>query len=59
VHHHGFDRERLKAQLMESGFADARAVTAHSIRKPIPGGEERAFPVFLIVAKRPPAADSL
>ncbi len=52
VHHHGFDRERLKAQLAETGFADADAVTAHTVHKPVQGGEERAFPVFLIVTKR-------
>ena len=59
VHHHGFDREQLNEQIMEAGFADARAVTAHTIHKPVQGGEERAFPVFLIVAKRSPVAGSL
>jgi ubiquinone/menaquinone biosynthesis C-methylase UbiE len=57
VHHHGFDRGWLKGQLVEVGFAEARAGTAHTISKPVEGGEQRTFPVFLIVAKRSPAAD--
>lgn len=53
VHHHGFDRTELKAQLGRLGFTDTRDVTAHAMRKPIEGGQEREFPVFLIVARRP------
>ncbi len=52
VHHHGFDRERLKRQLAEAGFREAHAVTAYTVRKPVEGGEEREFPVFLLVARQ-------
>ncbi|NLX94756.1 MAG: class I SAM-dependent methyltransferase [Rhodopirellula sp.] len=52
VHHHGFDREWLKNQLMVAGFTDMHDVTAHTVTKPIATGEERDFPVFLIVGRR-------
>jgi ubiquinone/menaquinone biosynthesis C-methylase UbiE len=52
VHHHGFDRERLKGQLAAAGFTKMHDVTAHTIHKPVEDGSERAFPVFLIVAER-------
>lgn len=52
VHHHGFDRERLKRRLEEIGFQAARDVTSHVIRRPVEGGAERDFPVFLITARR-------
>lgn len=51
VHHHGFDREWLKDQLAAAGFTNAQDVTAHTVYKPVDGGE-RAFPVFLITAIR-------
>ncbi|HOB75179.1 MAG TPA: class I SAM-dependent methyltransferase [Phycisphaerae bacterium] len=50
--HHGFDREQLKSQFDVIGFREVRAVTAHTIRKPVEGGEERDFPVFLMTARR-------
>jgi ubiquinone/menaquinone biosynthesis C-methylase UbiE len=50
--HHGFDREELKSQLDGIGFGEIRDVTAHIIRKPVEGGQERDFPVFLITARR-------
>ncbi len=52
VHHHGFDRNQLSRQLQQIGFHEVRAVTAHTIRRPVEGGTERDFPVFLIVADR-------
>lgn len=52
VHHHGFDRGRLKERLLCTGFADAKDTTAHVIRKPGANGEIREFPVFLIVGQR-------
>jgi hypothetical protein len=51
--HLGFDREQLKSQLREIGFGETRDVTAHTIRKPVEGGQERDFPVFLIASRRP------
>lgn len=53
VHHHGFDRSDLKDRLRRIGFHELRDVTAHTIRRPVQGGGERDFPVFLIAARRP------
>ena len=53
VHHHGFARDELKCQMKDIGFTKTRDVTAHIIRRPVQGGEERDFPVFLITAHRP------
>lgn len=52
VHHHGFDRDWLKGQLAAAGFTDMHDVTAHTVHKPVDGGGERGFPVFLITAIR-------
>lgn len=52
VHHHGFDRQRLKEQLVGTGFTQMQDVTAFTVRKPVAGGQEREFPVFLISATR-------
>ena len=53
VHHHGFDRNKMKMHMRELGFADTRDVTAHTIRKEVEGGQVQDFPVFLIVSRRP------
>lgn len=52
VHHHGFDREQLKSRLAEIGFSDLKDTTATTIRKPVEGGGEEDFSVFLITARR-------
>lgn len=52
VHHYGFDRGRFKERLIHAGFADAKDATAHVIRKPEANGNQREFPVFLIVGQR-------
>ena len=52
IHHHGFDRGELKSLIAESGFADTKDVTAYTICKPVDGGTERDFPVFLVTARR-------
>jgi predicted TPR repeat methyltransferase len=51
VHHHGFDRAELRSELQRVGFAQISDTTAHTIRKPVEGGAERGFTVFLITAK--------
>jgi len=53
VHHHGFDRNKMKMHMRELGFADTRDVTAHTIRKEVESGEAQDFPVFLVIARRP------
>jgi 2-polyprenyl-3-methyl-5-hydroxy-6-metoxy-1,4-benzoquinol methylase len=53
VHHHGFDREDMKARLARIGFSEARDVTALRYSKLVEKGGEEEFSVFLITAKRP------
>ncbi len=53
VRHFGFDREEMNARLVQAGFIDPQAVTAHVVRRPIEGRGETDFPVFLITARRP------
>jgi ubiquinone/menaquinone biosynthesis C-methylase UbiE len=47
--HHGFDRERLAEIARAAGFATVEFSTAHVLTKKV-GGEERRFPIFLMVA---------
>jgi hypothetical protein len=54
VHHHGFDRNELKARLSDIGFRDTRDLTAYTLRKPGERGGDRDFPIFLVIAKKPP-----
>jgi ubiquinone/menaquinone biosynthesis C-methylase UbiE len=53
VPHHGFDREELKGRLAEHGFSEMRDVTVATFAKPVEGGGERSFSIFLITARRP------
>jgi 2-polyprenyl-3-methyl-5-hydroxy-6-metoxy-1,4-benzoquinol methylase len=53
VHRHGFDRREFKGLMVQVGFCDVDDATAHTIRKPVAGGGERDFPVFLITGRRP------
>ena len=52
VHHHGFDRAELRSQLVRIGFGKIEDITAHTVRKPVEGGSERDFPVFLMTARK-------
>ena len=52
VHHHGFDRGELTSLLSRIGFRHTTHTTAHSLRKPVNGGGERDFSVFLITARK-------
>ena len=51
VHHHGFDRREFRGLLEQAGFHDIQDTTAHTIRKPVAGGGERDFPVFLMTGR--------
>jgi 2-polyprenyl-3-methyl-5-hydroxy-6-metoxy-1,4-benzoquinol methylase len=53
VHHHGFDREALKARLARIGFTEAKDVTATRFSKPVEKGGQKEFSIFLITARRP------
>jgi ubiquinone/menaquinone biosynthesis C-methylase UbiE len=53
VPHHGFDRGELKSRLAEHGFAERKAVTVTTYAKPVEGGGQQDFSIFLIIARRP------
>lgn len=50
VHHLGFDRNRLKQLLIDSGYTDVRDSTATIVLKEINGQTALKFPIFLIIA---------
>ncbi len=52
VFHHGFDRTGLKRLLQAAGFHDARDTTAATMMRDTAEGGKRAFPVFLILARK-------
>jgi 2-polyprenyl-3-methyl-5-hydroxy-6-metoxy-1,4-benzoquinol methylase len=52
VFHFGFDRAKLRLDLLEAGFDDVRDRTAATMVKPQPQGGEREFTVFLITARK-------
>lgn len=49
--HNGFDRADLLARAASAGFHDGAIETVFEIRRPMDAGE-RAYPVFLLVARR-------
>ena len=52
VFHHGFAREPLRRVLLDAGFSNPRFSPAHVIRRDIESGEQRDYPVFLLLAER-------
>lgn len=50
--HHGFAREALRRQAEAAGFSDIRFDTVFEIVKDTPEGGTRAYPVFLMVARK-------
>ena len=51
IAHHGFDPQVLVSLLARLGFADLRARTVHTIRKPR-GDAESTYPAFLITGRK-------
>lgn len=49
VHHHGFDRDALRADVEAAGFRDVEIVTATVFER-----EGRDYPIFLLTARRAP-----
>jgi len=49
--HKGFARAALQAQVEAAGFEDVKFTTAYIIKKKV-GAEEKAFPVFLMSARK-------
>jgi hypothetical protein len=47
IHHHGFDRSRLRELAEAAGFAGVRVTTAGTMER-----EGRTYPLFLLVARR-------
>jgi ubiquinone/menaquinone biosynthesis C-methylase UbiE len=52
VFHLGFDRDHLKKLLLATGFRDIRDTTATTMLRDVEGKGEKAFPVFLILARK-------
>ncbi len=52
VFYFGFDREYLKRLLREAGFIDVRGVTSTTVLREVEGKGTKAFPVFLITARK-------
>ncbi len=52
VFHQGFDRENLRMLCEQAGFDEIRDTTATTVVKEVEG-VKRAFPIFLICAKKP------
>ena len=52
VFHLGFDRDHLNKLLLAAGFRDIRGTTATTMLRDVAGKGEKAFPVFLIVARK-------
>ncbi len=50
--HLGFERRTLQEQVESLGFGNVRFSTAYEIKKKINSGEEKVFPVFLMVAQK-------
>lgn len=50
--HSGFDRERMRGMLEESGFREIREVTAATIEKPDARDIIRTYTVFLMTARK-------
>jgi cyclopropane fatty-acyl-phospholipid synthase-like methyltransferase len=53
VRHFGFDRTSLAALAREAGFVDVAIDTAYRMKKSMPTGEVREFPIFLLTARKP------
>jgi len=52
VVHFGFDRAAMRQSLARAGFVNIRDMTAAEVVKPVQGGANRAFTVFLMIAEK-------
>lgn len=53
IMHYGFEPVELLRWAQAAGFADINVATVHQIRKSLPDGTEREYPVLLLTARRP------
>lgn len=51
VFHHGFDRAQVCRWLGAAGFQNATAREAYRVGRPLPDGQSREYPVFLVTAR--------
>lgn len=51
VYHRGFDREEVCRWLLDAGFVEAAVREAHRMVRPVPDGQTRQYPVFLVTAR--------
>ena len=51
VFYFGFDKKEFKSKLENNGFTQVTFDPANVIEKEIATGEQKAFPVFLMVAR--------
>ena len=52
VEHFGFDRAELGREFTTAGFQGIEFVTAYNFVRPIPEGDEKRFPIFLLSARK-------
>lgn len=50
--HNGFDRNELRDKALKAGFKDINFKTITQVLKEVASGEKRAFPVFLMTARK-------
>ena len=48
IHHHGFERDHIEALAREAGFTEVRTLDG-----PVVQHEDRGYPMFVLVARRP------
>jgi len=52
VMHHGFNRKKLAGDLEKLGLSSIQVSTVHTILKKTTRGDERSYPVFLMIAMK-------
>jgi 2-polyprenyl-3-methyl-5-hydroxy-6-metoxy-1,4-benzoquinol methylase len=52
VFHDGFNRDKLRQEFLDAGFADIAALTVAKITKPITGGALKEFSIFLMTGNK-------
>lgn len=52
IMHDGFEPVELIRWAQAAGFADIKVVTVHQIRKTLPDGTDREYPVLLLTSRR-------
>jgi ubiquinone/menaquinone biosynthesis C-methylase UbiE len=52
VFHNGFPQSQLRQAFAQAGLVDVRYQTAAEVAKPVKGGEERLFTIFLMTGRK-------